>query len=374
MQEVIGDREDLNRAARAVRLRGMRLQQALVVGLAAWFAAEGAERKFDFGETPTGGTPPGFHAFVAGAGRPGVWKIAEDDLPNAIKSVTGESPSSQRLHVLEQSGVDVADEHFPVILWEAERYGDMTFSARIKIVSGAIEQIAGLVFHAQDEKNFYVARLNTLQGNVRFYKFVDGQRSEPIGNNLALARGEWHRLSVTCTGNRIQIRVDGTEAMPELTDNTFGAGKIGFITKSDTIAHFIDAEVAYRPLETLATILVRDVVEKQPRLFGVRIYGKTTALPALHVLASREKGEEGLKGTELEDKVFASNQLYFGTTGPTNVVTAPLHDRNGEPVGVIKFFLRRFAGQTEANCIARVLPTIQSVEKRVGSARDLVEE
>jgi hypothetical protein len=56
-----------------------------------------------------------------------------------------------------------------------------------------------------------------------------------------------------------------------------------------------------------------------------------------------------------------------------DIVTAPLHDRNGETVGVVQFHLKPFPGQTEANAIARVLPIVRDMEMRVGAAKDLNE-
>ena len=71
---------------------------------------------------------------------------------------------------------------------------------------------------------------------------------------------------------------------------------------------------------------------------------------------------------------YAENRMYYGKDNGDGVVTAPLHDRNGETIGVAKFFLKSFPGQTAANSIGRVVPTLQEIEKQVGSADDLAEE
>ncbi len=336
-------------------------------------AAQAAERSFDFSQTKPGQTPEGWRSFRVGGGKPGEWQIVMDDVPTELKPLSPNAAAANRLPVLAQVSSDPVDERFPVLLYDGDVYGDLTLTTRFKIVSGAVEQMAGVVFRMQDEKNFYVARANALDGNVRFYKFINGERSAPIGNSLPVTKGVWHELSVTCTGNRIQIRLDGKEAMPELTDNSFLLGKIGFMTKSDAVSYFSEAKVSYRPLESLATALVRDTVARQPRLKNLRIYGKTTAQPELHVIASKNDKEAGMKAGETELKVFSENQSYLGKEASEQIVTAPLHDRNGETVGVVKFFLKPFLGQTEANVIARVLPIVREMELRVGAARDLNE-
>ena len=336
-------------------------------------AAQAAERSFDFSQTKPGATPEGFRAFRAGTGKPGDWQIVLDDIPTELQPRSTNAAAANRLPVLAQVSRDPVDERFPVLLYDGEVYGDLTLTTRFKIVGGTVEQMAGVVFRLQDEKNFYVVRANALDGNVRFYKFFNGDRSAPIGNSLPVSKGVWHELSVSCTGNRIQVRLDGKEAMPELTDNSFLLGKVGFMTKSDSLAYFSEAKVSYRPLESLATTMVRDTLARQPRLKNLRIYGKTTAQPELHVIASKNEKEVGQKAEETELKVFTENQSYVGKAASEQVVTAPLHDRNGETVGVVKFFLKPFLGQTEANVIARVLPIVREMELRVGASRDLNE-
>jgi hypothetical protein len=334
----------------------------------------GAERVFDFGESKPGDLPSGFRAFRAGTGKAGDWKLVLDEVDSMIQPFSSKAAAPAKLPVLAQLARDPADERFPVVVFDEETYGDMTFSTRVKVVEGAFEQIAGVVFRVVNETNFYVARINTADGNIRFYKFVNGQRTPPIGNDIALKKGQWHQLSVSCLGNRIRIQLNGKEAMPELTDNSFATGKIGFITKSDTVAYFTDARITFKPLETLAANLVRQVLERQPRLLNLRIYGRTTLKPDLHVLAAKDPKDAGMPAGETESKVFKENQAYFAKEKGQAIVTAPLHDRNGETIGVVKFFLKPFTGQTEANTIGRVLPTLHEIEQQVGRSDDLSAE
>ena len=340
-----------------------------------WLSVSAAERVIEFSSLKEGDVPPGFRPLVAGSGKPGEWKVVMDSVPPRyslpIGGAVGTSDRSSKIPVLSQVSRDPTDERFPILLWDGDVFGDLTMKIHFKIVGGGSEQIAGVVFRAKDERNCYVARANAIDGNVRFYKFVNGERSAPIGNSMPVTKGEWHELSVACRGNRVLIRFDGRDAMPEITDNSFLIGKVGFMTKSDSVASFADAVVQYQPLESLADALVRDLIQKQPRMLNLRIYGKTTARPELHVLAARLAPDVGLTAEETERKVFSENQGYFSKTASENRVSLPLHDRNGETVGVVKFFLKPFAGQTEANAIARVLPLMRDLEGRIGSANEL---
>lgn len=346
---------------------------AFLAVLSVSVAVEAAERVFDFSLTPPGSMPEGFSAFRAGVGKESDWKVVLTEVPSSFKPVSAKAVEANRLPVLAQVAADPVDERFPVLVFDGERYSDMTLTTRFKIAGGATEQMAGVVFRAQDEKNFYVVRANALDGNVRFYKFLQGERSAPVGNSIPVSRGDWHELTVRCVGNRIHVLFDGKEAIPELSDNSFLSGKVGFMTKSDSLAYFSEAKVSYKPLETLATSMVRELSERQPRLLNARIYGKTTSKPELHVLASKAGDEAGKLAEETELKVFSENQSYFAKTKTEHIVTAPLHDRNGETVGVVKFFLKPFPGQTEAAAITRVLPIVKDLEARVSSARDLTD-
>lgn len=342
--------------------------------LATWsLLVSAAERQFDFSSTKPGNLPEGWKAEMAGTGKPGDWQVVESDVPPVLESLSPQARRITRKSVLAQVSPSNEDERFPLLIHRAERYGDFTFSARFQITGGSFEQIAGLVFRHQDSKNFYVVRASALGSNLRFYKFVDGERSSPIGPAVPFQKGQWYELSVRAEGNQIEVLLNGTNAFPKLTDNSFNAGHIGFITKSDTTAQFADINIRYRPLETLAATLVRQALEQQPRLLDLRLYGTAADRPGLRCLAAKNPGDLGIEAGETVKKAHQENQTYFGKTPQAAVVTAPLHDRNGDVIGVMEFHLRPFAGQIESTTVARILPTLKRLEAGITGAKALVE-
>jgi len=54
-------------------------------------------------------------------------------------------------------------------------------------------------------------------------------------------------------------------------------------------------------------------------------------------------------------------------------VVMPLRDRNGDPVAAVRVIMKTFAGQTEQNAVARALPVIREMQRRVASLQDLVQ-
>ena len=77
----------------------------------------GPNSRFNFGDSPADQLPAGFTNVVAGKGAPGVWKIVLDDMPSAFAPLTDKAPAVSRQAVLAQTSMDVADEHFPMLVY-----------------------------------------------------------------------------------------------------------------------------------------------------------------------------------------------------------------------------------------------------------------
>jgi hypothetical protein len=259
------------------------------------------------------------------------------------------------------------------LILDDEMYGDFNLTVQVKTVSGAVERMAGIAFRLQDEKNFYVVRLSSLGNNFRFYRVRDGNRDNPIGPDVPVPSGVWHELAIDCQGNRIRLRLDGREPIPELTDNSFAEGKIALWTKSDSVSQFRDLRITYTPREPLARALVREALQRYPRLLGLKIFSTTSRQPGLHVVASNNEKDLGQPGSRYETACIASNTVYTGKTPGKTIVTLPLHDRNGDPIAAVRVELRSFAGQTDQNAAGRAAPVVKLMEGRARSLQELTE-
>lgn len=337
------------------------------------FPLAAAEHKFDFIALPEGQTPPGFRSAVTGAGKPGDWKIVLDDAPSAFAPLTPQGRPTTKRPVLAQLARDTTDEHFPLLIFKDETFVDFTFVTKFKTVAGEKERMAGIAFRIQNETNYYVLRASSLGNTFRFYKVVNGERSQPIGPELPIPSGEWHELGVECKGNQIHCRLDGKEVIPTLTDNTFTRGQIGFWTKSDSVSYFTDATITYTPREVPAQTLVRDTVKKYPRLLGLKIYIPAPDTGATRMIASKEEKEIGQAGGKTEQAVIGQGEVYYGKEKDYVSVIMPLRDRNGDPIAAARVVMKPFSGQTEQNAIARALPIVKDMQSRVQSMQDLVE-
>jgi hypothetical protein len=332
-----------------------------------------AEIQFNFSQDALNEAPRGFQSLLSGHGKPGEWKIVLEEVSSTNSLSASNAATATKRPVLAQLSTDATDERFPMLVYEGESFGDFTLTTRFKNISGTVEQMAGIAFRIQDENSYYYVRASSLGNTFRFFKIVNGQRSVPIGPEVEIPKGVWHEMAVECKGNSIRCWLNGKELIPTMTDNSFSAGRIGFWTKSDSVSHFVDAKVIYTPRESLARVLVRELMQANPRLVGVRIYAVTGGKSEPRIIASNNEKDLGQPGNKVEQAVIARDATFFGKEQKNVMVTLPLHDRNGDPVAAVRVTMQSFIGQTEQNAIARALPIIKELEKRFRSARDLLE-
>jgi 3-keto-disaccharide hydrolase len=335
-------------------------------------SARGAELKIDFGDFSTGGTPTNFHNALAGGGKPGEWKIVMDEVPSAFTPLTGQSQVVNRQGVLAQTSQDPTDERFPMLIYDGETFKDFQLTTQFKIVSGGAEQMAGVVFRYQDEKNFYVVRASALGHNLRFYSMVQGIRSDPIGPTMDISIGVWHSLIVQCQGDKIICWFDGHLAMPPLYDNTFAEGKIGFWTKSDAVSHFCNTSIIYTPRVPAAQILVQSIMQKYPRILGLRIYTPDDKGQP-RVIASKDEKEIGQSGTDAEEAAITKGTVSFGRGRGTVVITLPFRDRNGDPMAAVRVRLNSFFGETQDTALTRAMIILKDMQAQILSSADLTQ-
>jgi len=123
-----------------------------------------------------------------------------------------------------------------------------TFRARFRLVSGASDQTAGLVFGLKPNGEYLYARYNTKDGNIALWRYANGNR-EVIAHgeqHVQLPLGAWHDMGVTIAGTRlvavVNDRLRFEHQLPGPVD-----GRIGFWTKRDSVTMFKDVRVTPRP-------------------------------------------------------------------------------------------------------------------------------
>ena len=130
------------------------------------------------------------------------------------------------------------------LLWDNKtKFKDGEISVALKSISGEEDQGGGLLWRAKDKNNYYVARFNPLENNLRLYQVKDGKREKLASADVTKEAGAWSTLAVKTQGTAIIISLDG-QALIKTEANTFNdAGGIGLWTKADAATVFTTPKV-----------------------------------------------------------------------------------------------------------------------------------
>lgn len=341
--------------------------------LALVLPAAGVEIKFDFGNYSEGNSLTNdFYGALAGSGQPGDWKIVMDEVPPAFAPISSNAPTADHVAVLEQADTDPTDSRFPMLLYRKETFKDFRLKMQFKIVSGVVEQMAGVVFHFENESNFYVVRVSALGHNLRFYKVINGQFADPQNVAMNISTGVWHSLAVECSGSQINLWYDDHFVAQMQTTQTIKSGKIGFWTMADSLTHFGYTTIAYKPVVPMAELLIQNVMQEEPRLLGLRIYTMDKGgVP--RVIASKDPKEVGKAGSKAEKGALTDGTIFFGRGKGTVAVTMPLNDRNGDPIAAVRVQMDEFFGETQDTAVERARAIVQLMQTQVMSEEDLMQ-
>ncbi len=186
----------------------------------------GNDTIFDFENETVGKLPFGFTADATGKAESIKWSVVNDNGNIVVAQQSINSGSSYNLLVLDKIG-----------------FKDFTASVKIKAISGKEDQGGGLVWRYIDKNNYYIARYNPLENNLRFYSVVDGNRKQLESVDSDIKQGEWFTMSIEMTGNKITCSLNGIKLI-ETSDEAFkSAGQIGFWTKADAVTYFDDLKI-----------------------------------------------------------------------------------------------------------------------------------
>jgi len=205
------------------------------VGASAVQATATQPNRIDFETATIEAPPPGFTTGLAGKGKPVRWVVLND--PSA--------PAGPK--VLAETSGDSTSDRFPLAILDGFEAINVEASVSFKPVGGQVDQAAGLVVRLQDSDNYYIARANALENNVRLYRVVDGRRQQFAGVDVPVPNGRWQTLMLRVEDERFAVALDGRELFGA-TDRTFSeAGRVGLWTKADSLTHFDDLVVRQLP-------------------------------------------------------------------------------------------------------------------------------
>ena len=137
-----------------------------------------------------------------------------------------------------------AEHAYKVLLIKEVIASDLNLEVSFLPIQGRADMGGGLIWRATDDHNYYLARANPLEQNIRVYRVVNGIRHLLQNFDQTIDVRQWHTLRVTHQGCRVNIYYDDKQVL-DLCDNTFHAGMIGLWTKSDAVTYFDDLQLQH---------------------------------------------------------------------------------------------------------------------------------
>ena len=202
---------------------GFPLAALLVFAGAAWGQGGGA-MIVDLSKLPAN-LEPDFTLWRTGQGDAGEWSLIAD-------------PTATDGRAIAQVSKDRTDYRFPLAVYKPYSGKDLELSVRFKPVAGTVDQAGGIAVRLSTPDDYYVARANALEDNVRFYRVVKGRREQLASANAKVEANQWHTLALRAEGDRFTVSFDG-KALLTAQDNTFpDAGKVALWTKADSVTYF----------------------------------------------------------------------------------------------------------------------------------------
>jgi hypothetical protein len=180
---------------------------------------------------------------------------SEDATINFDNEVAGKLPTSWKAvsstwaiaadgtnKTLKQTGKNKPDQS-NICIQNKLRYQNLQIEARIKPVEGGKEKGGGLVWRYHDAKNYYVARVNLVENNLKIYKVTKGVRKEIKSVNVKIKANEWQTLKVAMIGYTMNCYLNDKKLL-SATDTTLpNAGSVGFWSRADAVSLFDDLKI-----------------------------------------------------------------------------------------------------------------------------------
>ena len=132
----------------------------------------------------------------------------------------------------------------PVIMCSSRmgpRLSILDLSVRIKLILGSSSGKGGLVFGAQNSRNFYAVVVTPETNTLESFLVKDGQLTSLGKESLKPTNTEWHSLRVhrksMISHDQIAIFFDNQRIL-SISDSSYGEGKVGLVTFGDSAFAF----------------------------------------------------------------------------------------------------------------------------------------
>lgn len=207
-----------------------RLALLALVLAAAPAAAQTPPIVVSFNDMTTGQPPLGFTTGLGGTGASSVWRIEGD-------------PRTPRGKVLIQKSTDSSSMRYPICIYDGIRTFNADVTVSFNIISGKIDQVAGIALRVADEGNYYLARASAKDNAVTLSRFVGGSGSDLTSATVKVPPGTWQTLRFKIDRDRLTVYLNGQQVIDWSDSRHTREGRIGLWTRADSVTMFDDLSI-----------------------------------------------------------------------------------------------------------------------------------
>lgn len=120
-------------------------------------------------------------------------------------------------------------------------FHDGEISMRFKLIGGALDQCAGILFNLKPNGDYLAVRFNGKEDNLVLWTFDKGKRSfvKKGVHDVHIPFNTWHTMKIAVHGTQLEGYLDG-EKILDYTLAALVSGKVGVWSKTDSISEFDD--------------------------------------------------------------------------------------------------------------------------------------
>jgi hypothetical protein len=133
--------------------------------------------------------------------------------------------------------------YFPyAVAKDVDDFKDGDISMRFRLISGQLDQCAGILFNLKTNGDYLTVRFNGKEDNLVLWTFKNGKRSfvKRAPELVHLTMGEWHRMKIVVAGTQLHGYLDDNKQVLEYTLPEPVSGKVGLWSKTDSVSQFAD--------------------------------------------------------------------------------------------------------------------------------------
>jgi hypothetical protein len=130
--------------------------------------------------------------------------------------------------------------YFPyAVVKDIDNFTDGEISIRFKLISGQLDQCAGILFNLKPNGDYLTVRFNGKEDNLVLWTFNKGKRSfvKRGSENMPLAMNQWHAMKITVNGQKLEGYLNG-KLLLQYDFAEPVSGKIGVWSKTDSVSYF----------------------------------------------------------------------------------------------------------------------------------------